>query len=170
MVAHAKNFSAELKPEHVTAIIDTREQRPADVSPLRTVAGTLAMGDYSVVGLENIVAIERKSPEDLLGCVGRDRDRFEREVQRLLAYPCRALVVEAGWGFFERGEWRGNVTPSQAIGSLLGWITAGLPVVMADDHARAGQYIGRILFTAARRRFREVAALIQDVQHGREAE
>jgi len=61
---------SELKLENITAICDTREQRPLNLAPLQVVTGTLATGDYSVQGLENIVAIERKSLSDLLGCVG----------------------------------------------------------------------------------------------------
>lgn len=152
---------AELKPASVTAIIDSREQLPLDLSQLRTVVGTLAAGDYSVKGLENIVAIERKSLSDLLGCVGRDRERFDREVQRLLAYPTRVLVVESTWASIEIGAWtRSRVTPAAAIGSLLGWVAAGLPVVMAGDHERAGRYTSRLLFTAARRRWRESRQLM----------
>jgi len=96
---------AELKPEQVTAVIDTREQIPLDLRPLGMVDGTLTTGDYSVVGLEHHIAIERKNLMDLLGCVGQHRDRFEREVQRLLAYPVRALVVEATWADIEAGQW-----------------------------------------------------------------
>ena len=54
------------------------------------------------------------------------RERFEREVQRLLAYPTRAMVIEATWPELERGGWRSRVTPAAAIGSLLGWVAAGL--------------------------------------------
>ena len=39
---------AELQPADVTAIVDTREQLPLDLSPLRVERGTLATGDYSV--------------------------------------------------------------------------------------------------------------------------
>src|SRR5207237_8993324 len=98
--------------------------------------------------------------EDMLACIGRERQRFDREIQRLLAYPCRAILMEAGWQFFERGEWRSEVTSSQAIGSLLGSIAAEVPVVMCYTHERAGQFASRLLFTVARRRFREARALI----------
>ena len=47
----------ELRPDQVVAIIDTREQLPLDLSPLRTEPGTLATGDYSVKGLVDVVAI-----------------------------------------------------------------------------------------------------------------
>lgn len=154
---------AELRPEDVTAIIDTREQHPLDLEPLRTVTGTLATGDYSVAGLESIVALERKSLPDLLSCVGCERARFDREVMRLAAFPVRCLIVEATWATVEAGEWRSEVTPQAALGSLLGWVASGLPVIMAGDHHRAGRYAARILFLAARRRWREARALVEAV-------
>jgi len=58
---------------------------------LRSVTGTLATGDYSIAELESVVAIERKSQADMLSCIGGERERFEREVQRLLSFPVRAL-------------------------------------------------------------------------------
>lgn len=151
---------AELRPEAVTAIIDSREQLPLDLSPLQTTSGTLATGDYSIFGLEHVVAIERKGLGDLLGCIGQERERFDREVQRLLAYPVRALVVEATWLDLEQGGWRSKITPAAAIGSLLGWIASGLPIILAGDHGRAGRYVSRLLFTAARRRWREARAFV----------
>jgi DNA excision repair protein ERCC-4 len=154
---------AELRPDQVTAVVDTREQFPLDLTPLQTITATLSTGDYSVLGLEHIVAIERKSLSDLLACIGAERERFDREVMRLLAYPVRALVVEATWQDLETGDWRSKITPAAALGSVLGWIASGLPVIMAGDHARAGRYASRLLFTAARRRYREARALIGTV-------
>jgi len=154
---------AEPKAEALTAIIDTREQFPLDLSPLQMQGGTLATGDYSLAGLENVIAIERKSESDMLTCIGPERERFEREVQRLLAYPVRALVIESFWHKFEHGGWRSRVTPASAVGSLLGWSAMGLPIVMAADHDRAGKYVARLLFIAARRRWREARALVMGV-------
>ena len=57
----------------IIAVIDSREQRPLDLSPLGTVCATLVTGDYTVRGLEHLVAVERKSLQDLVGCVGRQR-------------------------------------------------------------------------------------------------
>ena len=146
---------ADLPPENIVAIIDTREQLPLDLAPLQVVRGTLATGDYSVRGLEPIVAIERKSLSDLIGCVGQDRERFEREIQRLLSYPCRAIVVEASWSDLERGGWRGRITPQAALGSCLGWIAAGVPIIMAGDRVRAARHVSALLRITARRRWRE---------------
>jgi len=158
----AMKLPSELKPESITAIVDSREQLPLDLSPLATVVATLDTGDYSVQGLEHVVRIERKSLPDLVSCVGGQRERFQREVDRLLAYPVRILVIESSWPEIELGQWRGNVKPEQVIGSLLGWQAAGLSVHMANDHERAGRHVARLLFTVAKRRYRELRALVQE--------
>ena len=155
---------ADLRPEQVCAIVDTREQHPLDLSPLRSEAGTLATGDYSVKGLEGVAAIERKGIGDLLSCIGQERERFDREILRLLAYPVRAIVIEATWAEIEAGQWRSKVSSAAAVGSLLGWIAQGVPIIMAGDHERAGRYVSRLLFTAARRRWREARELLATVQ------
>lgn len=145
----------------VTAICDTREKLPLDLGELKMIRGTLPTADYAILGLEEVIAIERKSLPDLLMCVGQERERFERECQRLLAYPTRAIVVEASWANLESGkdidgkDWRSQVKPAAVLGSVLGWICRGIPIMLVGDHVRAGQYVSRLLFLAARRRWRE---------------
>ncbi len=146
---------AEIKPEDLTAIVDSREQRPLDLLPLKMIGGSLATGDYSILGLEASIAIERKSLPDLIGCVGQERERFDRECQRLLGYPTRAIVVESSWAELERGDWRSKVTAQAALGSVLGWIAMGIPIIFAGDRERAASHISRLMFIAARRRWRE---------------
>ncbi|MGO8751572.1 MAG: hypothetical protein ACLQNE_36995 [Thermoguttaceae bacterium] len=109
-----------------------------------------------------MITVERKSLTDALACMGQERERFGREIQRLLSYSTRAIVIEATWTDLERGEWRSKLTPAQGIGTALGWIASGIPVVMAGDHDRAGKVVGRLLFIAARRRWRELRALAGD--------
>ena len=155
---------AELRPDQIMAVIDTREQLPLNLEPLRTMRGTLTTGDYSVYGLESIVAVERKSLGDFLACVGGERARFQKQVDRLVGVPIRALVIETTWPELEAGEWRSKITPASAIGSLVGWIAQGLPVILTGDHARAGRYVSRLLFTAARRRWREARFLVGTVK------
>lgn len=152
---------AKLNPERLTAIIDTREQTPLDLAPLQTEAGSLPTGDYSLKGLEHVVAIERKSLPDLLGCVGRDRERFEKEMRRLLAYPCRALVLETTKEEIKAGGWRSKVTVAAVEGSLIGWEMLGVHVEYAEDHQGASRYVAKALFTVARRRWREARELVK---------
>jgi ERCC4-type nuclease len=147
---------AEPKPEQVTAKIDTREQLPFDLAPLGIEFGALNAGDYSVCGLEHLIAIERKSLPDLICCCGTERDRFERELQRLLSYQTRCVVVEASWSDLEAGGWRSKLTPQSATGSVLSWIGQGVPFLFAGNREAAQRATARILFSSARRRWREL--------------
>ena len=146
----------QIKPAQVVGLIDTREQQPLDLSPMQSETATLQTGDYSVRGCEDIIRVERKSLPDLLGCVGRDRDRFEREIERLIAFPVAVIVVEASWAEIETGDWRSKVKPNAVIGSLLGWQARGISIHLVDDHARASKHVSRLLFTVARRQWQRL--------------
>ena len=129
-----------------TIIIDTREQCPLRFENLPAELGTLDTGDYSVRGLAHAIAVERKSLDDLLGCIGRDRDRFKRELQRLRAYRFRLLVVEADAAALEAVRWRSKLQPSHVVGSLSAWICQyGLPIWLAGDHAAAARFVEKYL-------------------------
>lgn len=153
------------KKLNFTAIIDKREQKPltlrytdrGDILPSEP--GTLYTGDYSLKGFESYVAIERKSLSDMMGCIGTNRERFEKEVVRLRGYEVSCLVIESNWKTIEAGNYRSRIDPSAAIGTLMGWIAQGLPVVMADNHKRAGIFVARMLYITARKRHAELKAL-----------
>ena len=159
-----QKLPAKLDPLSVVAIIDTREQLPLCLDPLRTEPETLPTGDYSLKGLEHHVCIERKSLDDLLGCVGRERERFERELHRMLAYPVRVLLVESTWAEIELGQWRSKVTSSQAMGSLIGWAAMGIQLALVGSHERAGKFASRLLYTVARRRYAELRQFSQSME------
>lgn len=148
----------DLQPQDITICVDTREQIPFDLAPMKTVRDTLATGDYSVAGLVHKIALERKSLEDLIACVGVERERFDRECQRLLAYETRAIFVECAWSDIVRGEWRSKVTPAAAQGSVLGWLAMGIPVHFAGSREQAQIDAARFLFVAARRHWRMLQA------------
>ena len=150
----------ELLPQDVTAICDTREQRPLDLAPMKTLRTGLDTGDYSIAGLEDVVTVERKSLPDLLQCVGQERERFDREMHRILAFPHKMLVIEATWGAIRAGEWRQKVHANAVAGSLLGWMSKGIPVFFATDHDMAGGIVRHFLFLSARRRWLEASAML----------
>lgn len=84
-------------PEGFILVIDTREQdRLFKKSPkgLVTVRDKLDAGDYSIKGFESSVAVERKAVLDLFGSLGRERERFKRELERLAKYERAWLVIE----------------------------------------------------------------------------
>jgi len=154
-----------------TAIIDTREQTPFDLSPLRTITAKLDAGDYSVEGLEHHIQIERKSLADLVQCVGGERKRFDENVIRLLAYPVRALVIEANAIDIEMEAWKiknpkSKITKNQVRGSIVSWARQGLPIFYAGDARLGGLYVASMLYDAARKEYEKLEKLTRYLEKG----
>lgn len=78
-------------------LIDTREQAPYSFETESETA-TLPTGDYSLEGGKDLIAIERKSIDDLIGCLTSGRDRFERELHRGRSLDYFALIVDQSVG------------------------------------------------------------------------
>lgn len=129
-------------------IIDTREQRPFDFSAFgaETMTGNLPTGDYSIAGMENLVSVERKELSDMLNCLGSERERFFRELDRLRGYEAAAIVIESPLAAIMAGRYRSRITPQSAIQSLIA-IQAQyrLPVFFAKDRTEAEAYVFHFL-------------------------
>lgn len=110
---------------------------------------TLATGDYSLEGLADVIAVERKSLADLAMCVGRERERFERELERLARMPYPALVVEASMADILLGAARSEVHPHAVIGSLVSWsVRFRIPVWLCTGRREAAAITYKILLKA----------------------
>jgi len=93
---HLNERSLDSLPPHpcpFTVAVDSREQLPWTFDgivisgrrwQIRTQVATLATGDYSIIGCEHLLTIERKSVADLLGCVaGPEHAREKRKHERM---------------------------------------------------------------------------------------
>lgn len=83
-------------------IVDTREQMPFEFTNHRNwIEGTkrrkLQAGDYSMEGMEKLLALERKSLTDLITTLMHTRATFFKSCERLAGYRWRALLVEASY-------------------------------------------------------------------------
>jgi len=58
--------------------------------------GNPCTGDYSIVGQEHRIAIERKSVEDFLGSITAGNARFRREHERMACLAVGRMVSLAG--------------------------------------------------------------------------
>lgn len=124
--------------EEPVIAVDTREQHPYPFD--RSVVKTLPTGDYSIVGLEDRVAIERKSKADAYSSLGQGRARFRREFERLALYDYAAVVVEDSVPGFLHRPAHSKMNSKAALCSLLAWsVRYRVPVFFAGDrdHARA---------------------------------
>jgi len=143
-----------LRPSDLTVIVDTREQTPFDMKQFgfKSEVGTLKTGDYSIKGLETDLVVERKSLSDFLGCVGKGRPRFERELNRMKEFKAKAVVVSSSESEIEEGMWHySKLTPKQVIGSYTGWMTWGIPFIFARDHCQASKRAAHFLWLFSRR-------------------
>jgi ERCC4-type nuclease len=84
-------------------LVDSREQMPLNLSAnhpnwfggeLRV---ALKVGDYSVEGMENVLALERKSMADAIGSTIAGRERFIRSCARLAKFRWKAILIEASY-------------------------------------------------------------------------
>lgn len=103
-------------------LIDSREQRPFEFASFNVAPETAALpcGDYSLPGFVDRVAVERKSLDDLIGCLkGKDRDRFERELARGGHYELFAVVVESSLADVSRGRYKSEMKPHSALQSII---------------------------------------------------
>lgn len=162
-------MTRKIELDQITAIVDTREQQPYDLAPMAAEAGTLQVGDYSVAGLQSVIAIERKELSDFIACCGRERDRFQRELNSLRGWPVSAVLIETTWQTLELGQWRSRITPASVMGSVTSWIAQGHNLILADDRDMSQRICRSILFHAARHRWREVATLVDSVAERKSA-
>lgn len=61
--------------------------------------GTLSVGDYSLKGFEDKIVVERKRLLDLLNCLGGDRERFIKCLEKMRHYERKWIVCQ-----FEQAE------------------------------------------------------------------
>jgi hypothetical protein len=124
--------------------VDTREQRPYRFPLFER--RSLKTGDYSIVGLEEQVAVERKRLEELFTITGRDRERFERELERMADLDFAAIVIEADLPQILRGAAFTHVSPKAVVGSLVSWsIRYRAHVFFAGDRRHANALTCRLL-------------------------
>ena len=146
-------------------VVDSREQCPFPFAHERygakTKQGALTVGDYSLAGLEDKVAVERKSLPDLVACLGRERERVEREWMRGAALDAFAVVCEGSWLELARGEYRSQLNPHAACQSVLAFTARyRVPFLFAGTRG-AAEYMTwgflRQYLESARKRWRAIA-------------
>jgi ERCC4-type nuclease len=128
--------------------VDLRERRPYRFHGAITKA--LSTGDYSILGLENCIALERKSLPDLLSVIGQSRRRFERELNRLAQIQYAAIVVEGNFADLFANK-RSKLHLKTVFGTLVAWSWHhGIPIWFACNRALAEQLTLKLLIKAAK--------------------
>jgi DNA excision repair protein ERCC-4 len=126
----------------LSIVIDTREQTPLTFKRLPSVPGTLTSGDYSILGLENQFAVERKSVPDLVACcIGDNRERFERELHRLRGFRFARLLIIGCEAEITTHRYRSNISPKSVLHTVRAFEARYVPVVWEPFPDKAAERI-----------------------------
>lgn len=163
------HFDQEDVLRSMEILVDTREQQTARSTQRYDSFGvpwrrqTLKYGDYTYncilpegtplyeadSALEPLAVVERKmSLDELAGCFGRDRKRFEREFERAQAAGSRVyLVVENGsWESIIYHRYRSRLHPNSFLASLTAWtVRYGMTPIFCKAET-SGKLIKEILY------------------------
>lgn len=106
-------------------IVDSMEQKPYSFRPfLKWFSAIerrkLPTGDYSIAGLEDRVAVERKSLQDLFNCCSPygSREAFVRACERMSKMDFAVLVIEGSLTKILRAAEYSSMHPNAVFGTI----------------------------------------------------
>jgi ERCC4-type nuclease len=125
--------------------INTREQNGYSLS-VPTVRRKLNADDCSVEGLEDRVAVERKSLADFVSTVIRARRRFHEELRKLGGCEFACIVVEGSMRVVLDGAYGTGAHPNAVFGVAISiCVDWGVPVYFCGDRQTARRFTGHYL-------------------------
>ncbi|MEW6347689.1 MAG: ERCC4 domain-containing protein [Thermodesulfobacteriota bacterium] len=120
----------------------------------------LELGDYSVVGLEDLIAVERKSLADLLQSITHERTRFERELKQARGLHRFFVVVEAGPATILAGDYQhSKAHPNAVWATVMSWSTKYCPFIFAGTREHGARIIEGLLTQYAARHLKTVRGM-----------
>lgn len=149
----------------MTLTLDTREPDPHPWTPYlpegaRIVRGTLETGDLTLAALPEGAVVERKTVPDFLAAIGRERERFDREVRRARHLGAFCIIVEGSFAdVLQANRQRGQLSEAAIVGTVAAWTRRGAPVLFAGTVATAADLAFRFLTGQVREVQRDTRAL-----------
>lgn len=136
-------------------ICDTREQTPLTFAlkdNVEMISDKLDCGDYTLCGHDmpnddySIIIERKKDCSELITCLGRQWDRFERECELLSQYKNKIIVVESlenfGWLYkVKRTKMHPNYCKSKLMEIFLRW---QIPTFFFEDRESMENFLFRI--------------------------
>ena len=148
----AERGGTQLKTPRPVLLVDTREQNPFDFSRFEGwFAGVekrpLKLGDYSLAGMEELCAVERKGLADLVHSFTAERAVFVNRLRRMGGYRHRLLVITAALSEVKSPYQFSEVNPNRIMQSLTAAL-AGLnvPFVCTETHELGEEFIASYLY------------------------
>ena len=148
----ADRGGTQLRTPRPVIVVDTREQNPFSFARFTgwfsgIEKRALEIGDYSVAGLEDSCAIERKDLGDLVRSFTAERPVFVDRLRRMSAYPDRLLVITAALSQVKSRYEHSPANPNQITQSLVATL-AGLrvPFLCVETHELGEEIVASYLY------------------------
>lgn len=148
----AERGGTELSAPRGMLLVDTREQNPFDFSRFTGWFGgvqkkALALGDYSVAGLEDVCVVERKDLDDLIRSFTVERPVFVGRLRRMSSYPHRLLVITATLSQIKSPYPHLATNPNRIVQSLIAMLAGvGVPFVTTENHELGEEIVASYLY------------------------
>jgi ERCC4-type nuclease len=148
----AERAGTQLKAPRGVILVDTREQNPLDLSRFPGwFAGVekraLALGDYTVVGMEDICVVERKGLDDLIHSLTDERPVFIDRLRRMSSYPHPLLVVTAALSQIKSPYLYSGANPNHILQSLVALLAGlGVPFIATETHELGEEIVASYLY------------------------
>jgi len=111
-----------------------------------TVHRRLPVGDYTLLGLEDKIIIERKTLLDLVRSIIQERAGFIQKCEKLSAFRKKCLVIEGSVGLLKTPYEDSQVHPNAVFRSLIAaqerW---DIPVYFIDNFLLAEEFVASVL-------------------------
>lgn len=147
----AERGGTQLKTPRPVLLVDTREQVPLDFSRFEgwfsgIERKALKLGDYSIAGLEDICAVERKELPDLIHSCTTNRRVFINRLKQMARYPHRLLLITSSLSQVKSPYAHGG-NPNRITQSLIA-ILAGLqiPFLCSETHELGEEIVASYLY------------------------
>lgn len=148
----AERGGTQLRTPRPVIVVDTREQNPFSFARFggwfsSVEKRALALGDYSVAGLEDSCVVERKDLGDLVRSFTVERPVFVERLRRMSAFPDRLLVVTAAASQVKSRYEHSPANPNQITQSLIAAL-AGLrvPFLCVETHELGEEIVASYLY------------------------
>lgn len=148
----ADRGGTQLKTPRAVLLVDSREQNPFDFSRFadwftgieRT---ALAIGDYSIAGLETDCVVERKDLSDLVHSFTAERPLFINRLRAMSSYPHKLLVITSSLSQIKSPYSHSAANPNRIVQSLIAAL-AGLkvPFLTTDSHYLGEEIVASYLY------------------------
>jgi len=148
----AERGGTQLRTPRPVILVDSREQTPFDFSRFEgwfegIEKRALKVGDYSVAGLEDHCAVERKNLADLIHSLTTERSVFVRRMRLMSRYPNRLLIVTAALSEVKSSRTWVSANPNRVTQSLIA-VLAGLqvPFLCSETHELGEELVASYLY------------------------